>query len=70
MNQAYPETGRSGELMPLEVVTQRIRLVRGQKVLLDSDLAILYDVTTKRFNEQVKRNLERFPDDFMFKLTA
>jgi hypothetical protein len=44
-------------------------MLRGQKVLLDSDLAALYDVPTKRFNEQVKRNLERFPADFMFQLT-
>ena len=41
----------------------------GQRVLLDADLATLYDVTTKRFNEQVKRNLDRFPEDFMFQLT-
>ncbi len=45
-------------------------LLGGQKVMLDSDLAELYGVTTKRFNEQVKRNIPRFPDDFMFKLTA
>ena len=58
----------SADLLPLESVTQRIRLFRGQKVLLDSDLAALYGVTTGRFNEQVKRNLERFPSDFMFQL--
>ena len=46
-----------------------IRTIRGQHVLLDSDLAILYGVETKRLNEQVKRNIERFPDDFMFQLT-
>ena len=46
-----------------------IRTIRGQQVLLDSDLAILYGVETKRLNEQVKRNIERFPDDFMFQLT-
>jgi hypothetical protein len=45
-------------------------LLRDQKVLLDADLAALYGVPTKRFNEQVKRNLERFPSDFMFQLTA
>lgn len=44
--------------------------IRGEKVILDSDLARLYGVTTKRLNEQVKRNRERFPDDFMFRLTA
>ena len=42
----------------------------GHKVLLDSDLAALYGVTTKRFNEQVRRNLERFPEDFMFQITT
>ncbi len=56
-------------LLPLESITHRILMLRGQKVLLDSDLAALYDVPTKRFNEQVKRNLERFPADFMFQLT-
>jgi len=43
--------------------------IRGQKVILDSDLAALYEVETKRLNEQVKRNIERFPEDFMFQLT-
>ena len=46
-----------------------IRIIRGQKVMLDSDLAMLYGVTTSRLNEQVKRNINRFPDDFMFQLT-
>ena len=46
-----------------------IRIVRGQQVMLDSDLAMLYGVETKRMNEQVKRNLNRFPEDFMFQLT-
>ena len=46
-----------------------IRTIRGQKVMLDSDLAMLYGVLNKRLNEQVKRNIERFPDDFMFQLT-
>jgi len=55
--------------LPLETITHHILMLRGQKVLLDSDLATLYDVPTKRFNEQVKRNLERFPADFMFQLT-
>lgn len=55
--------------MPLETITHHILLLRGQKVLLDTDLAALYDVPTKRFNEQVRRNLERFPADFMFQLT-
>src|SRR6185436_2211931 len=46
-----------------------ILLVRGHRVLLDADLAEIYSVTTSRLNEQVKRNLARFPDDFMFQLT-
>jgi hypothetical protein len=46
-----------------------IHIVRGQKMMLDSDLAMLYGVTTSRLNEQVKRNINRFPDDFMFQLT-
>jgi hypothetical protein len=50
--------------------TQRILFIRGQKVIIDADLAQLYGVTTKRLNEQVKRNSERFPADFMFKLSA
>ena len=48
---------------------QRILVLRGERVMVDSDLADLYGVTTKRFNEQVKRNLERFPVDFMFVMT-
>lgn len=46
-----------------------IRVVRGKQVMLDRDLATLYKVETKRLNEQVKRNIERFPDDFMFQLS-
>lgn len=57
-------------LIPVESVTQRILLIRGHKVMLDADLAELYGVPTKRLNEQVKRNIERFPADFMFQLTA
>jgi hypothetical protein len=56
-------------LIAVETVAHRILLVRGQKVMLDADLAELYDVPTKRLNEQVKRNNERFPADFMFQLT-
>ncbi len=57
------------EIIPKEVIEQRIFLIRGQKVMLDRDLAKLYEVPTKRLNEQVKRNIERFPEDFMFQLT-
>lgn len=51
-----------------ESIAALIITVRGQMVLLDSDLAALYGVTTKRFKEQVKRNRDRFPEDFMFRL--
>ncbi len=54
--------------IPDEVITSKIYLIRGKNVMLDQDLAELYDVETKRLNEQVKRNLNRFPDDFMFQL--
>lgn len=47
---------------------QKIYMIRGMKVMLDQDLAVLYDVETKRLNEQVKRNISRFPDDFLFQL--
>ena len=56
-------------LIPTEGLEQRIYLIRGHKVMLDSDLAVLYDVPTFRLNEQVKRNRQRFPQDFMFRLT-
>jgi hypothetical protein len=49
-------------------IEELIHVIRGQKVILDSDLARIYGVTTKRFNEQVKRNAYRFPGDFMFRL--
>lgn len=54
----------------VEQIESRIFLIRGQKVMLDADLAELYGVETKRLNEQVRRNNERFPEDFMFQLTA
>lgn len=50
-------------------IASKILLIRNQKVILDADLAKLYGVTTKRLNEQVKRNIERFPTDFAFQLT-
>ncbi len=55
-------------LVAIEAIASRIVVLRGQRVMLDADLAALYDVTTKRLNEQVRRNLERFPSDFMFQL--
>ena len=57
------------ELVLQERIERKILLIRGYKVMLDSDLAQLYGVTTKRLNEQVRRNIKRFPDDFMFQLT-
>ena len=53
----------------LQVILSKIYEIRGQRVMLDFDLAAMYGVETKRLNEQVKRNLERFPEDFMFQLT-
>lgn len=58
------------EIIPVEAITRKIYLFRGHKVMLDADLAVLYGVTTKRLNEQVRRNSERFPDDFMFRLST
>jgi hypothetical protein len=57
------------DLIPVERVESKIFLIRGQKVMIDRDLAGLYGVSTGRLNEQVSRNIERFPDDFMFQLT-
>ena len=55
-------------IIPIESIVRKIYIIRGQKAMLDSDLAGLYNVKTKRLNEQVKRNIKRFPNDFMFKL--
>lgn len=57
------------ELIPSEVIERKIFMIRGQKVIIDSDLAELYDVTTKHLNQQIKRNISRFPQDFLFQLT-
>lgn len=59
-----------GELIPVERIENRIFMIRGKKVMIDKDLAELYGVSTKRLNEQVRRNLERFPEDFMLRLTV
>jgi len=56
-------------IVPLERVEQAIYLIRGQKVMLNRDLAALYDVETKVLNQAVKRNIKHFPSDFMFELT-
>ena len=55
-------------LVPREIIEERICLIRGQKVMLDNDLAMLYGVSTKRLDEQVRRNRRRFPEDIMFEL--
>ncbi len=62
--------GQSYEGMEISRVEPLIHLVRGQRVLLDEDLARIYGVPAKRINEQVRRNIARFPEDFMFRLTA
>jgi hypothetical protein len=60
---------RETSLVPAERIESMILLIRGEKVMLDKDLAKLYGTTTKRLNEQVRRNSKRFPPDFMFQLT-
>ncbi|MFA5411114.1 MAG: ORF6N domain-containing protein [Candidatus Omnitrophota bacterium] len=57
------------DTVSVEVIATKILEIRGRKVMLDADLARLYGVSTKRLNEQVKRNKKRFPDDFMYRLT-
>ncbi len=56
-------------LIPIERIERTILLIRNQRVIMDADIAELYGVSTKRLNEQVKRNIDRFPEDFMFQLT-
>lgn len=58
------------QLIPADRIERSIHLIRGQKVMLDSDLAELYGVETKNLNKAVGRNSDRFPDDFMFQLSA
>ena len=62
-------TSKDPDFVSTERISQSIMVFREQRVLLDSDLAAMYGVTTKRFNEQVKRNLARFPADFAFQLS-
>ena len=57
-------------VVPVGKIENRILLVRGEKVIVDADLAEFYGVSTKRLNEQMKRNKDRFPADFMFKLSG
>ena len=60
----------NSNLISIERIERAIYLIRGEKVMLDRDLARLYDVSTAAFNQAVRRNLERFPEDFMFQLTS
>ncbi len=62
-------TKKANLMFPNEVVINKIYLIRGQKVMLDKDLAELYGVETRTLNQAVKRNVERFPEDFMFQLS-
>ena len=57
------------DLVPEKQILKIILVIRGEKVILDSDLAALYGVETRRLNEQVRRNIDKFPEDFMFQLT-
>ncbi len=57
------------KIVPQDIIQSKISSLRGKKVMLDSDLAELYEVPTKSLNLAIKRNLTRFPDDFMFRLT-
>jgi phage regulator Rha-like protein len=58
------------EIIPIEAIQQKIYLIKGQKVMLDEDLAQLFGVTTKRLNERVRRNVKKFPYDCIFQLSA
>ena len=62
-------SSRSAALAPIEQIGRSILLLRGQRVILDRDLAATYGITTMRLNEQIKRNADRFPEDFVFQLT-
>ena len=61
---------KAQSVIPVERIASRIYLIRGEKVMLDSDLAELYEVSTAALNQQVKRNVDRFPEDFAFRLTV
>jgi hypothetical protein len=61
--------GEPAALVPIERIEYAILVIRGEKVMLDADLAALYGVSTKRLNEQLRRNRDRFPPDFMFQLS-
>lgn len=57
------------EIVPQQIIESKIYLLRGKKVMLDRDLATLYGVETRTLNQAVRRNINRFPEDFMFQLT-
>jgi hypothetical protein len=69
-NRGFNIHAQEKAIVPVGKIEQRILLIRGEKVIVDADLAEFYGVPTKRLNEQVKRNKDRFPDDFMFQLSA
>ncbi len=62
-------TGKTSGIIPQEIIENKILFIWGKKVILDKDLAMLYGVETKVLNQAVKRNLNRFPEDFMFQLS-
>jgi hypothetical protein len=66
---AFPSRKSAGPVLPLEIVERRIYLIRGHKVMLSTHLAELYDVEPRALVQAVKRNADRFPEDFMFQLT-
>src|ERR1041385_9011530 len=70
MTKRRPHSETEISVIPAERIARQIYLIRGEKVMLDSDLAKLYQVRTFRLNEAVKRNANRFPADFMFRLTS
>lgn len=70
MKGSTPPNAPESSPVPMERVDRMILPIRGQRVILDADLAALYGVTTKAFNQAIKRNHERFPSDFMFRLTT
>ena len=69
-NRNLPSSSAETLPTPAELIDRRIYIVRGRKVMFDADLAELYQVEPRALNQAVRRNLDRFPDDFMFQLTA
>lgn len=68
-SKAFAKVAANRVAVPAELIQRRVFVIRGQKVMLDRDLSELYGVPTKALNQAVKRNLERFPQDFMFQLS-